>query len=380
MPFSTIVLTAGISAFAQRNILGARFRQSASPLAFPPGKQNPEPADALLPTELLEKSCLTFLQESDEVSDPAAVSAEFSVLHQLKSSGQLGTGAVVHLIHTPTFGGRLAAKLLLPLLQKHLDVQGHAHELTVPFDPSIPGGLALASGAFIGTVSRLLTGQDPRSTAFAPIGGYKVMVALGHTAASFHGFPSLYLHEDSQVLQQIAPAPISIAEEIRQRIASTSLRVGNGAEWKLLEPADQQIIASHPAFFTHVDDLVELNELGQFLRLNDIPIHLSQEAATALRKEHNLLFKQILQIRDLAISDLNYPGINHDWTSVPGLAHPWRIARMGDFKRFAWQMIEGKLFIYKIWRTHPAYDQEAAVAITTKFPYEKLASWETLPV
>ncbi len=368
MPFSTIILTAGISAFAPRNILGAFFRQSGSPLSFPPGKQNPEPADASLAEGDLEKSCLAFLQGHADAPDPSAVSAEFSVLHQLKASGQLGAGAVVHLIHTRTFGGRLAVKLQLPILEKHLGIQAYAHELTVPFDPGIPGGLALASGAFIGTVSRLLTGQDPRSTAFAPIGGYKVMVALGHTAASFHGFSSLYLHEDSQILQQIAPAPISIPAETRQRIADTALRVGNGAEWNVLESVDRQTIESHPAFFTRVDDLVELNELGQFLRLDSLPVLLSPEAASTFSRNRMLFSSQLRQLREKAIIDPDYPGINHDLVSTNGRNHPWRIAQMGDGVRIAWQITPTALLVRHLWPNHDTYEKEAPTVVITRIP------------
>lgn len=372
MPYSTLVITAGISALAPRNEIGSRLRESDSPLIFPPGKQNPEARDSGAGPDQLEKSCLEFLalqrsRQPREV-DAQTVSAEFSVLDQLRRDGRLAKGALVHLIHTPTIGGRLAVILQKPLLEEQLGVQIQPHELDVPFDPSMAGGLALASGAFIGTVSRLLRDLHPHTAAFAPIGGYKVMVALGHTAASFHGFPSLYLHEDSQVLQEIAPAPIALAPAVRETIAETARRVGNFAEWSDLGEQDRQTVERHPAFFTRVDDLVGLNELGQFLRLEAIPILLSPDAETERTRQRDVLEKQIRQIRDQAAAKPDHPGINHDLRTAPGRHHPWRLARMGDGIRIAWQITPEALLIGKIWRDHDEYDREAAAFIQQALP------------
>lgn len=274
----------------------------------------------------------------------------------------------MHLIQTPTFGGRLAVQLQAPLLEARLGVQVHPVELSVPFDPSRPGGLALASGAFIGTVSRLLRDADRNSTAFAPIGGYKVMVALGHTAASFHGFPSLYLHEDSQVLQEIAPAPLTIPAEVRSLLEPLAIKVGNGAGWAQLSDADRKLIEAHPSFFTRVDDLVELNELGQFLRLDSLPLLLSLEAHAEFEREPVILRSQIFQLAEIAVTNPDHPGINHDLRSNSGRNHPWRLARMGRGIRIAWQITGDRLLIGYIWRDHDTYNEEAAKWVTTPLP------------
>lgn len=382
MPYSTLILTARISAFAPRNALGTRFRETGSPLTFPPKQQNPVAVDSTLDERELLAECREFarsiIKRSDDLSQ-SEISAEFSMLHAIATHGKgLSPGSLVHLIHTPTLAGRLAVALQTPILESRLGVQVHPVELCVPFDPAQPGGLALASGAFIGQVSALLRHSDPHQSAFAPIGGYKSMVALGQTAASFHGFPSLYLHEDSQILQEIAPAPISISAETRAAVASAARRIGNGAEWSSLIPVDQQIVQSFTAFFTRSSDLVELNELGHFLRLDEIPVRLSPQALGELVKERPLLTKQLHQLRNQAGVNSDHPGINHDWISVKGRDHPWRIAQMGDSKRYAWQMIKGELFVYRIWRNHPEYENEAKSAMVTTVSDNDLATWSLI--
>ena len=372
MPYSTLIITAGISALAPRNEIGSRLRGKPSPLIFTPGKQNPEATDPDLSRDQLFQTCDEFLNQDRTQNprefNPEEISAEFSVLHKLRQENRLAQGALVHLIHTASLAGQLAVQFLRPILEERLDVQVHLHELSVPFDPSQSGGLALASGAFIGTVSRLLREQDPHTTAFAPIGGYKVMVALGHTAASFHGFSSLYLHEDDQVLQEIAPAPITITPERHTAIAATALHVGNGAEWQNLESSDRQIIESHPAFFTRVDDLVELNELGQFLRLDNLPVLLSPEAQNERNAQPSLIEKQLRQLAAQAATNPDHPGINHDMTRASGRSHPWRIAKMGDGNRIAWQITPSAILIGKIWRDHDTYEKEAHTFIQSSLP------------
>ncbi|WP_075089046.1 hypothetical protein [Verrucomicrobium spinosum] len=233
MPFSTLVLTAGISALAPRNYFGKLFRKEDSPIKFDNGQQNPVPKDPTLSEEAVFNSCLTWAAHQTSQAQqlpPEEISAEFSILYAIaKQRNALAQGALVHLIHTPTLGGRLSATIQETALETQLGVQVHRQELSVPFDPTQRGGLAMASGAFIGQISRLLRDGHPDTTAFAPIGGYKSMVALGHIAASFHGLPSLYLHEDSQVLQEIAPAPVHFSEDDRATISSTARKIGNGA-------------------------------------------------------------------------------------------------------------------------------------------------------
>ncbi|MDB0056969.1 hypothetical protein N9F36_07695 [Akkermansiaceae bacterium] len=382
MPYSNLILTAGISALAPRNRLGERFREEGSPLDFLKNAQNPVASDSGWSMESVVTECRAFAEpitNFPEKLDPGRISAEFSMLHAIATHGQrLSPGAVVHLVHTPTLGGRLAVILQRPLLEARLGVQVHAHELSVPFDPAQAGGLALASGAFIGLISTLLRDCDPNHTAFAPIGGYKSMVALGHTAASFHGFHSLYLHEDSQVLQEIAPTPIQIPDETRAAISPLSRRVGNGAEWSSLSEAEQDVIHAHSAFFTRIGDLVELNELGQFLRLDEIPVRLSPEALDELNKDRALITKQLLQLRTLTVVNPDHPGVNHDWVGVKGRHHPWRIAKMGDGNRYAWQMDKDKLSISRIWRIHSDYENEAKSAKVAIVSEKDRASWSLM--
>ena len=293
------------------------------------------------------------------------ISAEYSVLHELKKKGRLTANGVVHLIHTPSFGGRLAVATQSAIIEREIGFQVVPRELPVPFDPSIPGGLSLASGAFIGMLSDLFRHNTPNETAFAPIGSYKVMVALGQTAASFHGFSSLYIHEDSQVIQEIAPIPILLPPSEREKIASTARKVGSASELSTLPQDNQAIIRQYPSFFIIDDGVVALNELGQFLRLDETPILLLPQANETLLRNPNLLTGQILQIKNLAMQNPAHPGINHDLVTTRGRNHPWRLAQMANGIRIAWQLHEQSLLIGRIWTNHGQYEAEAPSFITS---------------
>lgn len=379
MPYSTLILTAGISALGFRNVFGARLREEDSPITFPRGQQNPIAVDMSLSAEDLYLQCLEFIGETDLADlDVKMVSAEFSMFHAVsESKNKLTPSAQIFLLHTPTIGGRLAVHVQKDVIERFFQVHVHPVELSVPFDPAIPGGLSLAAGAFIGQVSQLLKGHSVEQTAFAPIGGYKSMVALGYVAASFYGFPSLYLHEDSQVLQQIAPAPVSITPETRRSIAPLARRIGNGAEWSALSEGEKRLVSQEPAYFTRVDDLIELNELGQYLRLSDLPIRLSPSAQDEFTHDSRVIGQQLRQIRDLASANPDYPGINHDLISAPNRIRPWRLAQMGKGCRVAWQITDDALLVYKVWRDHAQYEREAPQAIQEPIP-GNVGSWEML--
>lgn len=359
MPYSTLVLTAGISALARRNHIGQALREEGSPLNFPTGQQNPVPQNPNAAYEDTLNDCITFLQ-GIEIEQTDCISAEFSLAYSLRESGELTKGAILHLVHTPTLGGRLAVALQRPHLESALNIQVEPQELSVPFDPSQRGGLALASGAFIGTVSNLLKDYAPHTAAFAPIGGYKVMVALGHTAASFHGFESLYLHEDSQQLQRIAPSPVALTSDLRTQLSPVARRVGNGAAWKELAPEERDIIGQHRSFFTRVDDLVELNELGQYLRLNETPVLLSSDARTTL-EGHPDIRQQIFNVRDRAVANPRQEELNHQ-VALNAYGNNdlyWNLYKQGRSRlRIAWRLQKEGFLVHHIWTDHDQYERD----------------------
>lgn len=376
MPFQTLIATAGISALAPRNYIGKILRTPDSPVHFPDFSQNPIPKEPETDADTITLHCLEHVQKHLDLSeiDPALISAEFSVFTKLRDSGDLAESPRIELIHTPTLGGRLAIELQQAIWQQK-GATIHPAELTIPFDPSQHGGLALASGAFMGTVSRLLRHHTTHTAAFAPIGGYKVMVSLGHAAASYHGFHSLYLHEDSQVLQTLTPLPVSLPRD--PALASLALKINDGHEISTLTTAEQTTLEKHPAFFRKIENLVELNELGQFLRLHQFPVHLSQQAAEALRKNTKNLTNQLHQIRDHAAQNPDHPGINHDLTTNHGRNHPWRLAKMGEGIRIKWQIANNTIIVGHIWRDHDTYNKEAPTSVTLPLP-ENLTTYTPL--
>src|SRR5690625_1366283 len=69
-----------------------------------------------------------------------------------------------------------------------------------------------ALGKYLSDVSSALQEGEPRTTCFAPIGGYKVMTSLGYLAGALHNFPTAYLHEGSTVIHEIPAVNIEVNE------------------------------------------------------------------------------------------------------------------------------------------------------------------------
>lgn len=195
-----VVMTAGISVFQGRNP-GLRWAEAELAghveAVFPPRAQG-----------------AVALRRAAEVPLPAPcapgqVSAEVSMLHALRVAGLLADGARVDLVHTGTFAGELAAILVSRLIERDLGLTVTRHRVA-DLDAADPDAMRGSLGRFMSTVAQLLRTGDPRSSCFAPLGGYKVMTSLGYVTGAMLGFETMYVHEVGQRLVRVPAVPVDL--------------------------------------------------------------------------------------------------------------------------------------------------------------------------
>lgn len=376
MTFHTIILTTGISSLNGRNLAGAALRRIGSPVSFPEGAFQPD-LSMISPTEEDE-----FLQEvegfltealSGQVVDPARSSAECSVLASLQKEGRLGEASIAVLVHLPTLKDRLAATCVSSMLGL-MGIEAVREEVTVPFDPAAEGGLAFASGAFLHRIAGLLRSYPPQTTAFAPIGGYKVMVSLGYLAASIEGYSCLYQHEDSRVLQKISPVPLALeTEEVQATLGPLARKIGSAAAWDELPHEERQIIKSYPNFFSREGDLVGLNEFGHYLRLNALPVRISSQVKDQFGRYPELAKRHLCQVRDLVAQNPAHRSLNKRFKQGRQTQYRWRLAALGDGHRMAWQLRDDELLVHHLFMNHDGYDgADTASVLEQALPAENI--------
>jgi putative CRISPR-associated protein (TIGR02619 family) len=377
MPYHHIVITAGISSFSPANIfrkwhdaeLGLFAFERTNPIA-PKG----EDADALL--EKWRSACATADLNAMAVAAPKNVSAEFSLLHALRAGNHLGDAPDVVLIHTAGVGGRAAAILL----ERVIPAAFHARVSLRPVDDLEPNDrvrLRRSLGGFMEVVAESLEGRDPFSTCFAPVGGYKVMTALGYLAGAYRGFPTAYLHEDSQVLQEIPAVPIRMDREELRKTAPLLRRLHRrDMEWTTLSETEREAVRRHPYLFDRLDDLVAVNAFGEFLMnqpenagLFACRVFLSPEAEKAARdrRHRDFIFQQIRElIKKLDLPKENWGKLRHDLDFSSLAKNPnfflYKGARNGDLTfsaAYAHDPEKGEIRLNRIWTDHKEYERKA---------------------
>jgi putative CRISPR-associated protein (TIGR02619 family) len=378
MLYHHIVITAGISLFSGMNIfrqwhdaeIGLFEFDRTNPLA-PQGKD----AGTLL--ESWKAACVAADLSGMAGDAPKNVSAEFSLLHALQAENQLGDKPQVVLIHTASLGGRAAAALLERLIADHFA----ARVATRPVDDLDPNDrlkLRRSLGGFMQAVAESLEGHHPLSTCFAPMGGYKIMTSLGYLAGAYRGFPTAYLHEDGQVLQEIPAVPIRIdAEEVRASAPLLRrLRASGILEWAKISEGDREMVGRHPYLFDRVDNLLVINAFGEFLMKQPEHAHLfacrvflSQEAERAVRdrRHRGFIFQQIRElIKKLDFPERYWGELRHDLDFSSLRNNPrfflFKGARNGNLTFSAGYRHDsdnGALRLNRIWTDHNEYERKA---------------------
>jgi putative CRISPR-associated protein (TIGR02619 family) len=203
---------------------------------------------------------------------PERVSAEYSLLHALQKTWQLAAKIDIILFHTSTDQGRQAVKILEPLLSEAFNAKVTLREIP-GLDVADPKLIRLAVGRYLQDLGQALLSlkESGISACFSPIGGYKVMTALGYLIGAFYGFPSIYLHEMSQdIIHVVPPIPLRLDPDFLAENAEfiRELLIHDVKAWRDLLPQHVAIVESHPYFFERVDDtepLVAVNAFGRFI-------------------------------------------------------------------------------------------------------------------
>ncbi|HXG23793.1 MAG TPA: putative CRISPR-associated protein [Chthonomonadales bacterium] len=197
------------------------------------------------------------------IEDYQHVSAEYSAIHSLKQQGWLSEKPHIVLVHTDTFGGRAAAHIIDALLQANFSASVEREEVHINVDDR--DELRYNLGDFMQKVADKLRNHDTHTTCFAPLGGYKVMTSLGYLAGAIHGFPTIYMHEDKQIVHVLPAVPVRVSREELQSIAPLMKRIGKGLELKDLNEQEQCLLEQYSWLFERADEYVGVNAFGIFL-------------------------------------------------------------------------------------------------------------------
>lgn len=260
-----LVATTGISVLAKHNQIGSHLFKTCDDLVtWDRSTPSPIGDPAATTTEMCARARAVRL-DPDRVK---AVSAEYSMLLAMRHDDEnlLATGAAIQLVHTATFAGTLAARVIKPILEKDFGVSVALHEVK-DLDIADKRAMRSALGGFMQKVATLLEDGEPWGTRFAPLGGYKVMTSLAYVAGAYLGYPTLYLHENNQVIHTLPAVPIEFKAALAKDLASVIRRTApRTRSFKALSKAHQALIKRHDYLFDRIGDEVELNAFGLFLR------------------------------------------------------------------------------------------------------------------
>lgn len=376
MKYSRVVITCGVSAFGGANA-PRKWVVERGLLVFAPERQNPEPPEGKNETEALKaiERGLANVAELDAIaSDPKRVSAEYSALHALwRKQRIVEHGLQVVMIHTDTLGGKAAALILRRLIERRFRATVDLMECSINVNDQKE--LRYNLGDFMHKVATALRHHDSRATCFAPLGGYKVMTSLGYLAGAYFGFPTLYTHEDDQVVHEVPPIPSRMTPDGLRALARLLMRVKDGIELFDLTEDERKKLEENSWLFERADDLVCVNAFGIFLMqenpdLFGAKILVSEEVDRTFGNDGRKPFI-IQQLQSLAAklnSGSTEANLRHekDWSLAPhddwhlfkGASNGQQILRA----IYRWSEEDNVLYVKQVWTNHDAYEREVQSA------------------
>lgn len=366
MTYHRIVLTTGTSIFTGQNAFVPDVQKSGL-LKFS-GHQVDAGIDAP-EEEVLEQWRSWVSQQAFPRADPAKISAECSILHQLRQARMLAPSPVVSLIHSDTLAGEAAALLAQRAIRDRFDASvslRRASDLGV----EDPLRLSRSLGRFMAVVSEELEKGEPSSTCFAPIGGFKVMTALGYVTGCLRGFSMAYVHESNQRLHIIPAIPITMQTGLLEQHREVFLRIHREhlIEVSSLLPREQEILRANPYLFEQTEQEVGFSPFGAFLAARTLRrrIHLGPQAHSHLQRGDTRALV-LAELRDLLArleEPLRHQGVLHHERSWGVHSSPLALfkgasGRAGVFRALYWQDDLGDAHVEHIWTDHKDYEQSA---------------------
>lgn len=365
--YSRVVMTSGVSAFGARNQLRA-WAEEHGLLSWPDPKDlNPSLAPGLAPEHAYQR-----LRDANhdlpEVTDSEKVSAEYSAMHTLRSERGLANRPRVVLIHTDSVGGSAAAILVGMLLERDFGAEVDLRSVSLDLRDRV--ALRYGLGGFMQRVAAALGEGEPSTTAFIPLGGYKVMTSLGYLAGAYRGFPTLYIQEETQILHEVPAVPIRIAREDLERVAGVMRSVRAACSIDTLDPEGRALVEEFPWVFERIGDLVGVNAFGVFLmedpenhELFATPIKVSDQVLQRLQGGHgNFVAQQIEVLARKMVNGSTEQDLQHEkqWGLKPGRGqHLYKGASNGRLAFRCLYRFAGALFVEHVWTSHEKYEEEA---------------------
>jgi len=210
--YQTIVMTCGVSLLSGNNVFAKKTSELLQLLCMERREffelLNKQEIDDELREVISKWIDQTKMYVAEAERHPNSVSAEYSVMYELRKRGKLGKSPRVELVLTNTVGGNIVEQLLQRLFEEHFSASVGSSYVDIDVTETKQTNRTL--GEYMQKVSEKLSQGEPSSTCFAPIGGYKVMTSLGYIVGSFLGYPTAYLHENSQIIHEIPPIPIHL--------------------------------------------------------------------------------------------------------------------------------------------------------------------------
>lgn len=305
-----------------------------------------------------------------------SISAEYSIIEALRKQNKLSDKITIHLILTKTIGGYICETLLRMIFEK----EGHrVHVQYVEMAVEKAEELKHQTAEYLKKLADALVQGEPETTCFAPIGGYKIMTALGYLAGSFLNYPMVYLHENSQILVEIPPMPLGIDEEFISGHSDFLRKCAKDlVEYESLTYQERQVAEEYPILFTKEDGYICLSAFGLFLfehldygSILETKYLLSEQAAGLItRNEHHSIFIYG-QLRELAkklksgadIRDLRHDNEfkNIDKSKVKYFLYKGASNGRDVFRcTYQYDSLNDVLHINYLWLDHDQYEKEAS--------------------
>jgi len=380
MRFHTVVITTGLSAIVGKNNLFVLTKEEWDWL-------KEADLDTNMPfDEVAHEPVVRRIVENKEPyvrrlpdHDPTKVSAEYSLVHKLQKEGRLDRRPRLILISTNTIGGEIVSRLL----EQAFKLQGidevkisRVERWKIDDRDAMRFGVA----DFVSKLARALQEGEPSTTAFSPVGGYKVMTAYSYLVGSYLGYPSLYLHEDGQVVLTIPPLPIAINREelLKHQGFLSRMYLQDVVSIEDLGPDEKTFVESHLVFFEREDDLVALSAFGRLVvekeGLVRLDVRLSPQVADKLRADKTVREAFCAQVTTLVQKLIHghYDDSTHHERSFKNLDrlrlqyHLYKGSSNGQvLLRLAYRYDPEmhRLYARHLWTDHDAYEREAAQGI-----------------
>ncbi|MBP7553375.1 MAG: hypothetical protein KA885_08105 [Spirochaetes bacterium] len=368
--FKTVIMTGGISLFAQNNIIG-KFLRENNIVDFertnPVLKENQDREKII--KDIVGKCAPKFCES---VNNPKNVSAEYSMLMAIKNS--LDKEIEVILFYSDTFGGALSYELISRIIKNDFNAEIIGYMID-ELDLNNAHQANKSISIFMKKLGKELeTRIGLNSVCFAPIGGYKVMTSFGYIAGAFFGFPTYYLHEDSQYLHKIPPVPIKIDDKTIEENNDFLRKIirNEVIDISLIDEKEVKFIEINRFLFEVEDNLCSLNAFGMFIinKHEDLfyPKEIFSNEARILynkveKSQKTIIDDNIYYLKELITKQPNDSALNHTIKTLNMSQYKYKIFKpnqRGKVFRATYKYDEEKfeLEIKYFWLDHNLYERE----------------------